>query len=75
MTLKRTLREGVPVVAQWSINLASIHEDVHSIPGLAQWVNDLSLLCLWHRTAAEALIQPLAWELLCSTRVPLKIYI
>ena len=32
------------------------------IPGLAQWVEDLALLWLWHRLAVTVQIRPLAWE-------------
>ena len=41
--LNQNLYLGVPVVAQWLMNLTSIHEDLGSIPGLAQWVKDPSL--------------------------------
>ena len=34
---------GVPVVAQWLMNLTQNHEVVGVIPGLTQWVKDLAL--------------------------------
>ena len=42
------------------------HEVVGLIPGLTQWVKDSMLLWLWCRLAAEAKIQPLAWEASCA---------
>ena len=47
------LRFGVPIVAQQVSNPTSIHEDVGSIPGLAQWVKDPALP-LWCRLAGTA---------------------
>ena len=40
---------GVPVVAQLLTNPISIHEDVVSIPGLAQWVRIMCCCELWCR--------------------------
>ena len=35
---------GVPIVAQWLMNPTRNHEVTDSIPGLAQWFKDLTLL-------------------------------
>ena len=40
---KTKFRMRVAVVVQWVKNPTSIHEDVGSIPGLAQWVKGSSI--------------------------------
>ena len=52
------------------MNPPRYHEVGGSIPGLAQWVNDLAWL--WCRQAAVAPIRPLAWETPYATGVALK---
>ena len=59
-------------MATWKRTPVSVHEDVGSIPGLAQWVKDLVVLWLWHRPAAVAPIGPLAWEPLYAAGAALK---
>ena len=49
-------------MVQWLMNLSRNHEATGLIPGLAQWVKDLTLLRLWCRPEAAAPIRPLAWE-------------
>ena len=38
--MDQSRKVGVPIVAQQVKNPTSIHEEVGSIPGLAQWVKD-----------------------------------
>ena len=47
---KNSCVQGVPVVARWIKNTTGIYKEAGSIPGLAQWVMDLALLWLRHKS-------------------------
>ena len=47
--VKKKVCSGVPVVVQWLTNPTRNREVAGSIPGLAQWVDDLACHDLWCR--------------------------
>ena len=53
---------GVPVMAQWLMNLTSIMRIWVQSLASPHWVRKPALLWLWCRLAVTALIRPLAWE-------------
>ena len=61
--------DSIPGLAQWVKDPSSI---VTSCSSGSRGSLDPVLLWLWHRPAAAALIQPLAWELPYATAVAIK---
>ena len=61
-------------MAQWVKNPVQFREDVGSIPGLTQWINDLTLpqAVAVAQASAAPLIQPLAQALPYATGAAVK---
>ena len=83
----KNCESGVPTVVQWKqIQLVSMRMQVQSLGSLSglrisiavscgvgcRHSLDPALLWLWHRLAAAAPIQPLAWELSYAPSMALK---
>ena len=76
-TCPKKKERGVPIVAQRVTNLTSTHEDAGLRIAMSCGVGrrrglDPTLLWLWCRPAAVALIRPLAWELPYAAGAALK---